>query len=186
MKKTIILFTWTLFSLAVSAQLPDTDIFLSEMSVEKGKLKFSVPLNITHRTGSENQPAFSPDGKSLLYVSVIDTTQSDIYKYMIESGKTSQVTHSKESEYSPTYSADGKKFSMVRVDRDSGQRFYEAALDDVKHPVVVPSTDSVGYFCRLNDSLLAMFVVGETSTLQLLNTKTNTRKTICRNPGRCI
>ncbi|MCX6276250.1 MAG: hypothetical protein NTV09_13700, partial [Bacteroidetes bacterium] len=60
------------------AQLPETDIFISEVTKRDGKLMFSSPDNITQRKGYDNQPFFMPDGKSLLYVAVPDTTQADI------------------------------------------------------------------------------------------------------------
>lgn len=66
-------------SLNAFAQLPDTDIFLVGIKQEKGKLVFGSPENITNRKGYDNQPCFSKDGKSVFFVSVIDSSQSDIY-----------------------------------------------------------------------------------------------------------
>src|SRR5204863_1692912 len=114
----------------LSAQLPETDIFICDMKVKGGKFEFSKPDNITHRAGYDNQPYFMPDGKSLMYVSIPDTTQADIFSYDFKSKKSSAVTNSKESEYSPMLAPDGKSISVVRVDEDKGQRFYKFPLKD--------------------------------------------------------
>ena len=95
----------------VFAQLPETDIFISRISKEGGKMVFSTPENITRRKGYDNQPFFMPDGKSLLYVAVPDTTQADIFRYDFASGKISAVTSTEESEYSPMLTPDGKNIS---------------------------------------------------------------------------
>jgi Tol biopolymer transport system component len=182
-------FTLLLFSIcSVSsfAQLPDTDIFLADIKNEQGKISFSDPVNITNRTGYDNQPSFTPDGRSLLYVSVMDTTQSDVYKYDFKTKKKFQITKTVESEYSPSYSPNGNSISVVRVDKDSGQRCYNLSLAEIDHIKVIKNSDSIGYYCWLNDSLLAMFILGKANTLQVLNTHTSERKLIASDIGRCM
>jgi Tol biopolymer transport system component len=185
MKRSITLLL-TCSTLISFAQLPDTDIFLAGIKNDHGKISFSNPVNITNRPGYDNQPSFTPDGKSLLFVSVKDTTQSDVYKYDLSSKTISQVTHTSESEYSPSYSPDKKNISVVRVDKDSGQRFYNLPLNNITGAQLIKGTDSIGYYCWLSDSLLAMFILGPSNSLQLLNTHTLQRKLIASDIGRCI
>ena len=71
------------FTFSVSAQLPETDIWLFKIEKKEGKYNYASPLNITHRKGYDNQPAFSPDGKSILYVCIDSTNQADIYQYSV-------------------------------------------------------------------------------------------------------
>jgi Tol biopolymer transport system component len=127
-----------------------------------------------------------PDGKSILFVAIPDTTQSEIYKYDIKSKRISAVTHTAESEYSPNLSPDGKSISVVRVDKDNGQRFYSMPLNDVTHARVIKGSDSIGYYCWINDTSLAMFILGDAMTLQVLNTKTGERKLVASDIGRCM
>jgi len=54
-------------------------------------VSFGEPKKITDFLGYNNQPFFLPDGKSILYTS-IRNKQADIYRYDVESGKTTQVT----------------------------------------------------------------------------------------------
>lgn len=171
---------------AVHAQLPDTEIYLADFSEIKGLVKISDPVNITNRKGYDNQPSFSPDGNKIYYVSVRDTTQSDIYVYDISSKKISQVTDTKVSEYSPVVSADGKSMTVVRVDADSGQRFYSVPLNQKSKAVLIPGTDSIGYYCKIDDNRYAMFLVGTANTLQILSLRDTSRKLIASDVGRCM
>ncbi len=175
-----------LVSLHSFAQLPDTDIFIADIKNDHGRISFTNPVNITNRTGYDNQPSFTPDGKSLLFVSVKDMTQSDVYSFDLASKKVSQVTNTKESEYSPSWAPDKKNISVVRVDKDSGQRFYNLSLNKTGNVQVIKGTDSIGYYCWLNDSMLAMFILGPAQTLQVVNTHTAERKLIASDIGRCM
>ena len=171
----------------VHAQLPDTEIYVADFSDNtKGIIKISDAVNITNRKGYDNQPSFSPDGNKIYYVSVRDTTQSDIYAYDLTTKKTWQVTETKVSEYSPVVSADGKNMTVVRVDADSGQRFYSVPLNKKSEPVLIPGTDSIGYYCRIDDNRYAMFLVGAANTLQILSLKDTSRKMIASDIGRCM
>ena len=183
MKKIILIILLCVASI-VNAQLPETDIFISQVTKRDGKLIFSTPDNITRRIGYDNQPFFMPDGKSLLYVAVPDTTQADIYKYDFVSKKSAAVTNTKESEYSPMLGPDGKNISIVRVDTDNGQRFYNLPINKVTFAEHISGTDSIGYYCWLSDTSLAMFILGNAMTLQVLNTGTGMRTLIASDIGR--
>ncbi len=182
------LFTCLLsISLQATAQLPDTDIFLADIKNNHGKISIGSPVNMTNRKGYDNQPYFTPDGKKLLFVSIKDTIHgADIYSYRLDSKLTEQLTNTLESEYSPSYSPDGRSISIVRVDSDGGQRFYNLPLKKISDAQLVKGTDSIGYYCRLNDSLLAMFVLGDAQTLQVLNMNTHEKKLIASDIGRCL
>jgi hypothetical protein len=176
----------SLFSFSGFAQLPDTEIYLADFSSANEKIKISNLVNITKRKGYDNQPCFSPNGKKVFYVSVIDTTQSDIYSYDLKAKKTSQVTATKESEYSPSILSDGKSMTVVRVDADSGQRFYNVPIDQKKQPTFIPGTDSIGYYCKIDEKRYAMFLVGTANTLQILNLADTSRKLIASDIGRSL
>ncbi|MEO1254394.1 MAG: steroid delta-isomerase, partial [Bacteroidota bacterium] len=48
---------------------PNTEVYLFDISYDKRGLPQSVknPINISQNEGYDNQPAFWPDGKSILY-----------------------------------------------------------------------------------------------------------------------
>jgi len=182
------LFVLILLSVSVHAQLPDTDIFLAGMSKSKdGKLTFSKPENITHRKGYDNQSYFTPDGKSMFYVSVQDEKQqADIYKYELLSRKSVQLTKTAESEYSPSITPDGKFISVVRVNADSTQKMYKLALNNPGNAEMIQGTDSAGYYCWITDSTLAQFLIREANVLQTLNINTGEARLIASDIGRCL
>jgi Tol biopolymer transport system component len=173
-------------SVLAHSQLPETDIYLSDIRTVNNQTTFTDPVNITHHKGYDNQPCFSPDGKKILFVSVQDTTQSDVYVYDIALRTTLPFTFTPVSEYSPAYTPDKKFISVVRVDADSGQRFYLLPVKTPEKARAVANTDSIGYACWINDSLLAMFILGPSNTLQLLNTTTGERKLVASDIGRCM
>ncbi len=187
--KNMKLFPILLFSilhLNINAQLPDTDIFLFKSKSSGKEHSFGEAKNITNRVGYDNQPCFSPDSKELLYVAVEDSGQSEIWKYNIADKSKTQITKTEESEYSPTFIKGGTKISTVRVDKDGGQRFYILDYPETTKSEYVKNSDSIGYSCWVNESLITMFVVEDTSSLQILDLKTNERTFVMTNPGRCI
>ncbi len=169
-----------------AAQLPDTEIYLAAISKTEKDFTFGPAENITNRVGYDNQPSFSPDNTKLLFVRVLDSVQSDVVEFSFSNKSTRQLTNTNESEYSPTYTPDHSKISVVRVDSDTAQRFYLFDPATPTRAIHVPGTDSIGYFCWLNDSLLAMFLVSEPFSLNVLNLKDNTRRFIAHDVGRCL
>ncbi len=99
---------------AAGQGIPDTEIFLVFLKKQKETLQVGQPTNITQRSGYDNQPSFTPDGKFILYASQQDDQQTDIFQYSLESKKTEQLTSTPEAEYSPLVTPDGKTFSVVR------------------------------------------------------------------------
>src|SRR5690348_15931626 len=49
---------------------PGTDIWVATLSVRHDTVVIGRPENVTHRLGYDNQPAFTPDGRSVLYTSI--------------------------------------------------------------------------------------------------------------------
>lgn len=185
MKQLLLTLTIFHFTLTMAAQLPETDIWLLDVSEENGKFKFGEPVNVTKRKGYDNQPAFSPDGKYILYTSIRDSSQSDIYKYDITTKQTSQFTNTPTSEYSPTFMPDGKGISVVMVEKDSSQRLWRFPLKGGK-PQRIMDMDSIGYHCWFNKNKLGVFVLTKPFTLQLVDKKTGQIRVLDDSIGRCI
>jgi dipeptidyl aminopeptidase/acylaminoacyl peptidase len=152
--------------------LPDNDIFVVELTNRAGKLELSRPTNITAHVGYDNQPSFTPDGAGLLYTSQRDGKQTDIYRYDLKTGATTQLTATPESEYSPTVMPNGKTFSVVRVEADKKQRLWQFPLTGGgAATLTLENVEPVGYHLWLDARTLALFVLGaegRPNTLQLV------------------
>lgn len=177
-----------LFTSYLFCQLPDCDIWLLDIKDSAGQLLFHNPVNITSRKGYDNQPAFSPDGKYILYSSQRDSGGStDIYKYDLKTKQTTQFTKTPTSEYSPAFTPDGKYISVVMVEKDSAQRLWKFSLAGGVPICIMKNVDSIGYHCWLNKDSIAVFVLTKPSfTLQIATVNSQKRRVIADSIGRCM
>ncbi|MCW3085646.1 MAG: hypothetical protein JWP12_3012 [Bacteroidetes bacterium] len=160
MKRTIIILLIINLTTKLFAQLPNTDIWLLDIKAEKDTIILSNPVNITNRVGYDNQPSFSADGNSILYTSIRDEKQSDIYTYNIKTKTTTQFTNTPTtSEYSPNFTPDGKNISVVMVEPDSAQRLWKFPLKGGAPQLVMDKVDSIGYYCWLDNTHAALFLI---------------------------
>ena len=166
---------------------PAPDVYLAPIRVTQGEASVGAPLNITVRPGYDNQPAFVSDGSAVLFTSVREDAQADIYRYDIASRRTSRVTTSApESEYSAAPIDEGRAISVVRVERDSTQRLWRVPLDSGQPVLILDRVKPVGYHAWADDTTLALFVLGSPNSLQLANTRRGSADTITTGIGRSL
>ena len=156
------------------------------LAIRDSGVSVGVPLNITVRAGYDNQPSFTPDGRSVLFTSTRSDAQADIYRYDIGSRATARVTATPESEYSATVMPDGRRISVIRVEADSTQRLWSFQSDGTDPQVILREIKPVGYHAWANDSVLALFVLGSPATLQVANARTGAARTLTSGIGRSI
>jgi dipeptidyl aminopeptidase/acylaminoacyl peptidase len=163
-----------------AATPPDTDIFLVEVRATAGGPEFGAPLNVTKHAGYDNQPSFTPDGRGFLFTSQREGDQTDIFRYDLKTGATTQLTRTPEGEYSPTPMPGGKFFSVVRVEADKTQRLWKfPAAGGAAASLALENVKPVGYHLWLDERTLALFVLGDEktkqpNTLQLVTLKKGT------------
>ncbi len=171
----------------VEAQAPpSTDIYLAPLSKVGGRAVVGTPVNITNRPGYDNQPSFTPDNRAILFTSVRDDGQSDIYRYDIATHATSRVTSTPESEYSATVMPGGRRFSVIRVERDSTQRLWSFAMNGSDPKLVLRALSPVGYHVWIDASTLALFVLGRPNALVHADVRSGRADTLARNIGRSL
>jgi hypothetical protein len=168
---------------------PASDIFIVEVKTDrKGESKFGEPKKITEVAGYNNQPFFMPDG-SILYTS-FRGKQTDIYRYDVGSGATTQVTNTPESEYSPTLMPDKKNISVVRVEADGTQRLWKFPLSGGGAPsLIIENVKPVGYHYWIDDHTVVLFILGGTGKpnyLEIFDLNSGKSEFITENPGRVI
>lgn len=168
---------------------PSTDIYLAPITLtdrDSNRIAVATPINITRRPGYDNQPAFMGDERSVFYTSTRADGQSDIYRYDVESRRTTRLTTTPESEYSPTWMPGAKRFSVVRVERDSTQRLWSFAMDGSDPRIVLRTIKPVGYHAWLDPSHVALFVLGSPATLQVAEIGSERVDTVARDIGRSL
>lgn len=92
------------FASAASAQHapPSSEIYLAEITRDaEGGIHVGTPANVTNRKGYDNQPAFSPDGKSLYYVAW-GKKGPDIWVMDVAKRTSRLLRETKDWEFSPT------------------------------------------------------------------------------------
>ena len=166
---------------------PGTDIYLVGLTTRDGMPQIvGAPQNLSDRPGYDNQPAFTPNGSAVLYTSIREDGQADIFRHDLASATSMQVTRTPESEYSPTIIPGGEAISVVRVEPDSTQRLWRFDLDGSDPELILPDVAPVGYHAWADANTLALFVLGDPPTLQLADTRTGAVEIIARNIGRSL
>ena len=168
----------------IQAQTPVTDLFIVQMEREVGVSVFGAPKRISVHNGYNNQPAFTRNGKSILF-NADPLGNTDIFRYDIENDTTYQVTRTEVGEYSPTPISESRFVSVV-VEPDGRQRLWEYDIITGNSQLYISERDSVGYFDILDDGQIPMFVLGSPNTLRIWDPATKTERRIEGLPGRSI
>ncbi len=169
-----------------TAPPPATDIYVAAVEPSTdGNVRIGTPENISNNPGYDNQPVFLPGGDALLFTSMRDGKQTDIYQYTLASRALKALTSTRESEYSPTPMADGR-FSVIRVESDGAQRLWAFPAGGGAPSLLLPDVKPVGYHAWADANTLVLFVLGEPPTLRIADVKTGKTEVIGQRPGRCI
>lgn len=167
---------------------PGTDIFLITMDGS------TPPINLTDRPGYDNQPAFSPNSKTIYYTSQRGE-QTDIYALPIDdlgadsaagASSAQQITTTVESEYSPTMVPGLDAISVVRVEQDGKQLLWRLPLDGGQPKLLLPDIEPVGYHAWADETKLGLFVLGEPMTLQSAPVGPGIGRVLAENIGRGV
>ncbi|MBI2379186.1 MAG: PD40 domain-containing protein [Gammaproteobacteria bacterium] len=169
-----------------SPAMPDTDIYLYRAELRDGRLELSGRRPLSAEAGYENQPAFSPDGKALLFTAQRDGKQTEIFRHELASGHTTALTRTAESEYSPRYADDMRSFSVVRVEADGTQRLWRFAADGTAPSLVLKDIKPVGYYAFDGREQVYAFVLGEPHTLQRIALGSEKAEVLARDIGRSL
>jgi hypothetical protein len=179
--------SWFLGSGFLSAQAPPaTEIFLAPLTTSGGKVTVGRPVNITNNPGYDNQPQFLADSSGVLFSSMRDGVQTDIYRYEIASKRVVQVTNTTENEYSPTLTPDGQTFSTVR---GAQQKLWRFTMDGTDAGLAVAHMGLIGYHVWVSPTQVATFVLGanrEPNTMQLLDLRTGSGEVLEKSIGRSL
>lgn len=166
--------------------LPATDLWLTQM--DKG-VPFA-PRKISTRNGYNNQPHFSGDGQFLYYTREMalddGTAQTDIAVFDTKTSTTAMVNRTPQSEYSPTPIPGREAVSVIQVEADQKQRLWAIDIPTGKMDLLFANMEPVGYHAWVNDHEVAMFILGDTFTLQTARLDNSDTQLVAGNIGRSI
>jgi dipeptidyl aminopeptidase/acylaminoacyl peptidase len=165
---------------------PGTDIYELSFDGAANALSATTPLAVARERGYENQPFYMPDGTSILFTANLDGKQTDIYEFDRKARRVRQLTTTTEGEYSATATPDGKGFSVILVEADSTQRLWRFERNGTNPRLVLSDVKPVGYHAWIDDDQLALFVLGQPSTLQHARVSTGKATVVAQNIGRSL
>lgn len=175
------------FTLAPAVQAQGgTDVFVVSLSELGSRVSVGRPLNVTRRAGYDNQPAFTRDGAHLLFTSIRDDAQADIWRVSVDGGAATNLTGTPESEYSATMIPDEEGISVIRVERDSVQRLWRFDDRGGSPALVLRALRPVGYHVWVGRHTLGAFVLGRPNALVLVDPRTERADTLARDIGRAL
>jgi len=166
-----------------------SDVYIVPIEVRGTHIIVGRPKNATRRAGYDNQPSFTPDGATVLFTSIREDAQADIWKVAVDGGDPVRLTTTTESEYSANATPDGNAFTVIRVEADSTQRLWRFGWDGAAQSVVLPALKPVGYHVWIGGAALGAFVLSQGNTanaLILADPRTEHVDTVSRNIGRAF
>ena len=182
--KTIVLVALFFATFSTSAQT-GSEIYLFDLKSKKGEVTIANPINITNHKGYDNQPFFDGEHSLVYYSSFNEDGRSDIKTYSYKKKETKSFTTTQEREYSPTLTPD-KHFISCIIQRDNN------AQDLGKYPVgggtpdIIIDNLIVGYHSWMDNSHLALFILGDPNTLHLYQLPTREDTVLANNIGRSL
>jgi len=171
---------------APAAAPPGTDIYELTFDGSLAGLASARVQPISVERGYDNQPFYTPDGKSILYTAIRDGKQTDIYEFDRATRKSAPLITTPEGEYSPTITPDGQGISVIRVEPDKTQRLWRFDRSGGSPSVILPDIKPVGYHAWVDADQLVLFVLGPPATLQLARVSTGKAETLARDIGRSL
>ena len=175
------------FSISSFAQgLPVTELWLAE--IVNGVP--AEPLKISKTDGYNNQPHFSENGTTIYYTREMSSdggdAQTDIAAYDITTSVTRMVNSTPESEYSPTPIPAREALSVIQADLNQKQYLFAIDIGSGSMDLLLPDVEPVGYHAWFSDQDVAMFILGDSFTLQTARLGTTDTRTVADNIGRSI
>jgi dipeptidyl aminopeptidase/acylaminoacyl peptidase len=155
-----------------------SNLWLVDLHWTGNRLSAGKPVKLTRDKGTNSQPAFSPDGRAIVFSAIRDTganASSDIYRIDLATKKETRVTHTAENENSPTLNDRGEymavRWKFATLFKEYGVWVYDANGTPLRG--VLPGPDTTGYYTPLPDGDFALTrPKSKTFTLALFSPKT--------------
>jgi uncharacterized Ntn-hydrolase superfamily protein len=156
------------------------NLWLVELKWNGNQLSAGTPVKLTNDNGTNSQPSFSPDGRSVVFSATRDTgaeARSDIYRIDLATRTETRITRTPENENSPTVNAAGEYVAVRWVPatlfKEYGVWMYSA--DGTPTRGVLRGPDTTGYYTPLGSGNYALTrPKSKTFTVALFDTRSGT------------
>ncbi len=125
---------------------PDSEVHVFDLTIKEGLYRLENGVNISNNLGYDNQPFFTDKSDTMLFVSVRDGKQTDVFEYDLNSQKTTQITNTPHSEYSPKTLNDNQNVTFVSEGGDPYQSVWSLNRMTGKSAWLLNSKEPVGYY----------------------------------------
>jgi len=174
-----------LFVTTVAFSQSNTEIFLYNLTNNKGKYAIADGKNISNNPGYDNQPHFYSNS-SIVFSSTRDK-QTDIAKYNINTGKVKYLNNTPNgSEYSPQRIPKSKDVSAVRLDTDGLQRLYRYNTKSGKSMELIANLKVAYPVWHQKNTVISVVIVGDNLDLMINELKSKKNTTIQKKVGRSL
>ena len=163
-------------AVAAAAQINETEVWVGDLSIRDGQLAVSNLRNVSDmHPGYDNQPAFFPDGKSLVYSSQVMELEDSglgVHAQLVDltTGAVTSLTNAKG--FSPTPTTDGKQLMVLR----QGRVFLHDLTGKELRPLT--DTDTAGYYTPFDDRQWALFMNDKDRRIVIYDPKTKKMDTM--------
>jgi hypothetical protein len=161
--------------------LGDSEIHIFDLTIKNGVYSLKNKVNISNNKGYDNQPYFTENSKSVLFVSMRDGKQTDVFEYNIKHKSTKQLTDTPHSEYSPKTIGDTGNVSFVSEGFNPYQSVWQLDRISNKQSWLLNSKEPVGYYQHNESTGDVLFWSRYGFNVQYLNLKRNDSRFVSGN-----
>jgi len=146
-----------------------SQILLAPLSDDARGVHIGNLTPVSHRSGYNNQPAFSNDGAGVYYSWRPDNSEADIWYHEFKTGKEWAVTCMRQDEYSPALVPESGDISVVSLEDEGKRRLWKIPVHGGEPSPLFPSLTSVAYYAwaNANTVILALTDVDKTQSMIL-------------------
>jgi len=142
------------FAVAVHAQILTTEVWVGKLEMGE-KLVVTELRNVSEHAGYDNQPAFFPDGRTMVYTSEVASLADNglgLHAFFVDLNTWARTPLIGARGFSPTPTADGRNLMMLREGR---VWLHELDGREVR---ALTETKDAGYYARFDDRTYALFM----------------------------
>ena len=137
------------------------NLWVVDLKWTGNQLSAGTPVKLTNDNGTNSQPSFSPDGRSVVFSATRDTgaeARSDIYRIDLATRTETRVTRTPENENSPTMTAAGEYVAVRWVPATLFKEFgvWMYSGDGTPSRGVLRGPDTTGYYTPLGNGNYAL------------------------------